>query len=402
MTTTFLRAALTAGFLAGAASGAAYAADKPAAPKLTPGVAKALSDAQTANNKKDFDAAKAALDKAKQVSDRTPVDDLYINRFTMAVAIGQNDYNAADTAAEAAADSDPSVVPDADKQAVYKPALQLALNAKHYDKAAKYAKLYLATNPPPADQALIAQAMYLGGDYAGATALAQKNLDAAKAAGQKPQRNDLDIIMSSQVKQKDEAGAEATLEQLVQYYNQPEDWGQLLGVSLSAKGMREIDYVYVGRLAQALGLKLSATDAQLIGGVANSNSLALYGDAEALQKMGGPAPDARIAADRKSLPDQIKVGQGPKGTGEFNAKLAEALYGYGMYPEAEAAARLAQQKGGAKYPSEPNMVLGMAEAAQGKYADAATAFGSVNASAPASQRVARLWSYYAKSKASPA
>src|ERR1700744_65520 len=212
MTSKFLRAALTPSLLLGAATGISHAADKPAPPKLSPAVAKALGDAQTANNKKDYPAAQAALAKAKEASGRPPVDDLYIARFSMAVAIGMNDYAAADAAAEAAADIDPSVIADADKPGIYKPAMQLALNAKHYDKAAKYAKLYLAPPPPPppADQALAAQALYLGGDYAGATSMAQKNVDAAKAAGQKPQRNDLDIIMSSQVKQKDEAGAEQT------------------------------------------------------------------------------------------------------------------------------------------------------------------------------------------------
>jgi hypothetical protein len=110
-----------------------------------------------------------------------------------------------------------------------------------------------------------------------------------------------------------------------------------------------------------------------------------------------------MAADKKSIPEQIKIGQGPKGSGEFNVKLAEVLYGYGMFPEAEAAARLAQQKGGTKDPNEPNLVLGQALAAQGKYADAQTAFTTAGSSgAPASQRVVRLWNIYVKQKQSPA
>jgi len=400
MTIKFLGAAVTAGFLL--ASGSAFAADS--APKLSSGVQKQLLAAQTAAKKQDFPGAMAAIAAAREVSGRTPYDDLEINRYAMSLSVQSKDLTAAGVAGEAAADTDPSVIPESEKSPVYTAGMQLALNAKHYDKAAKYAKLLLATTPPPdaAMQALAAQAMYLGGDYAGATALAQKNIDAAKAANQKPQRNDLDIIMSSQVKQKDEAGAEATLELLVQNYGQNEDWGQLLGVTLGTKGLREIDYVYIGRLAQLLGIKMSAQDAQLIGGVANSNSLALYGDADNMQKMGGPAADARMAADKKSIPDQIKVGQGAKGTGEFNVKLAEALYGYGMFPEAEAAARVAQQKGGTKDPSEPNMILGQALTAQGKYADASAAFTTAAGNAPAaSARVVRLWDIYAKQKLSP-
>jgi hypothetical protein len=398
MKSSTLRAALTATLLLGAATGALAADAK--APKISNSVLKPLSAAQTASNKKDYPAALAAIEDAKKVSDRTPYDDLMINRFSMSIHVGAQDMAAADVDAEAAADTDPAVIPDADKAAVYKPALQLALNAKHYDKAAKYAKLYAATTPPPsaADQGLITQALYLGGDYAGATALAQKNVDAAKAAGQKPQRNDLDIIMSAQVKQKDEPGAENTLEQLVQYYNTPEDWGQILGVSLGTKGMTDIDYIYAGRLMLASGAKTTSVDGQLVGSTANKSGL--YGDAEAFQKIGGPAPDAREAADKKSFASQIAAGA--KQGGEYNVKTAEAAYGYGMYADAEKMARDAKTKGGTKDPIEADMVIGQSQAAQGKFADAATTFAGITAPNPARARIVRLWGYYAKAKSAPA
>jgi len=400
MTSKFLFAALTAGLLLGAAPASIAAPDAPKPPKITPAVLKNLSAAQTANNKKDFPTALAAIDEAKKVADRTPYDDYMINRFAMGVHVGQNDMAAADVDAEAAADVDPAIVPETDKAQVYLPALKLAVYAKHYDKAAKYAKLYMATTPPPTgpDLALATQALYLAGDYAGATAIAQKNIDAATAAGQKPARSDLDIVMASQVKQKDEPGAEKTLELLVSSYNEPDDWSQIMGVALTTKGMRDIDYIYMGRLMLVNGGKVNSTDASLVGSVANKS--ALYGDAAAMQKVGGPAPDARMAADQKSLPAQIAAEA--KQGGEYDVKTAEALYGYGMYPEAEAAARLAQTKGGAKDPTEAPMVIAMAQAAQGKYADAATSLAGITAPNPASARVVRLWGYYVKTKANPA
>lgn len=393
------RAALTAAFLLGAASGV-YAAD--AGPKLTPAVQKHLVAAQTANNKKDYQTALSELDAAKQVSGLTPADTVMINRFSMSVHIGMKDFAAAATDAEAAADADPSGIADADKESVYKPALQLALNAKHYDKAAKYAKM-LAALPVPQDaqtSGLMAQALYLGGDYPGAIAMAQKNIDAAKAAGQKPPRLYMDTIMSAQVKQKDEAGAEKTLEALVADYNDPQDWAQMLPVTLTTKGMRDIDYVYVGRLWIATGAKMSAQDASLFGSTASK--LAFYGDAVAAEKLGGsgyPAPDAKADADKKSMTAQIAAGA--KQGGEYNVKTAEALIGYGMYPEAEKMARDAKTKGGAKDPSEPDMVIGMAQVGEGKYADAAATFSAIQQTDPASARVVRLWAIYAKNKAAP-
>ncbi|HEY0265760.1 MAG TPA: hypothetical protein VGC16_03355 [Rhizomicrobium sp.] len=396
MKSSTLRAALTATLMLGAATGTALAADSP---KLTHSVAAALADVQKAVAAKDYATASAGLEKAKAGAS-TPYDTLMINRFAMGVHVGQNDMAAADVDAEAAADVDPAAIPDADKAAIYKPALQLTLNAKKYDKAAKYAKLFLATTPPPtgADVALATQALYLGGDYAAATALAQKNIDAAKAANKTPARNDLDIIMSAQVKQKDEAGAENTLELLVQYYNMPEDWGQILGVTLGTKGMTDIDYVYAGRLMLATGAKTTPVDGQLVGSTANKSGL--YGDAEAFQKIGGPAPDAREAADKKSFASQIAAGD--KQGGEYNVKTAEAAYGYGMYADAEKMARAAKTKGGTKDPIEADMVIGQSQAAQGKFADAATTFAGITAPNPARARIVRLWTTYVKQKSAPA
>lgn len=401
MTSKFLLAAASAGLLFGAVHSAAAAEAK--APKLTTAVARALQDAQKAGNAKDFPTAMAAIEKAKAVSDPTTYDTLMINRFAMGIHIGMNDLAAADVDAEAAADVDPSAIPDTDKAAVYNTALKLAMNAKHYDKAAKYAKAYLATTPPPTgpDVALAAQAFYLGGDYASATALAQKNIDTATAAGQKPQRNDLDIILATQVKQKDEAGAEKTLETLVANYNMPDDWSQLMAVSLTTKGMRDIDYVYMGRLMfLQSGGKIRPEDASLIGSTASR--LAFYGDSIQAQKLGGtgfPDNTAKAEADKKTMQQQIAAGS--KQNGQYNVKLAEALYGYGMYPEAITAAQLAKSKGGATDATEPDMVIGMAQTASGKYADAVTTFGAINQPNPAAARVTRLWSYYAKSKANP-
>jgi len=401
MTSKLLFAALTGGLLLGAAPDVAFAApDKP--PTVSNAVYKNLIAAQKASGAKDYPTALKAIDAAKAVPDRKPYDDLMIDRFAMGIHVGMSDMAAADVDAEAAADTDPAVIPDAEKAAVYKPALQLALNAKHYDKAAKYAKLYLATTPPPpaADQALATQAFYLSGDYAGATALAQKDIDAATAAGQRPARNDLDVILASQVKQKDEAGAEKTLELLVANYNMPEDWNQIMGVALTTKGMRDIDYIYMGRLMFLQGAKLTAADASLIGSTASR--LAFYGDAVEAEKLGGtgyPTPDAKADADKKTMPAQIAAGA--KQNGQYNVKLAEALYGYGMFPEALAAAQLAKTKGGATDPTEPDMVIAMSQAASGQFAAAATTFSGITAANPASARVVRLWGYFSKYKSNP-
>ena len=133
-----------------------------------------------------------------------------ITRFSTSIHVGMHDLDAADVDCRGCRrHSIPPLFPDAEKAAVYNTALQLAMHAKHYDKAVKYAKLYHgdhAAARPAKIWNWSSRALFQGGDYAGATAMAQKNIDAATAAGQKPARNDLDIILAAQVKQKDEAG----------------------------------------------------------------------------------------------------------------------------------------------------------------------------------------------------
>jgi hypothetical protein len=406
MTSKYLLATLTAGLLLGAATGGAWAqkaADAPKPPPITKAVLKALAAAQAANNKNDYPAALASIEDAKKVSDRTPYDDLMIDRFSMSVHLGMKDLDAADVDAEAAADIDPAAIPDTDKSQVYRAGLQLAMRGQHFDKAMKYGKALQAATPPPtaADLSLIASGLYHGGDFAGAAAVTQKNVDAAKAAGKKPDHGDLNVLMNAQVKLNDQPGAQATLEAAVANYNDPDEWNEIMDVALGTKGMRDIDYIYLGRLMILQAGKLSAANAQLFGQTASKEGL--YGDAVQAEKLGGTgfAPvDAKADTDKKTFAAQIAAGA--KQNGQYNVKTGEAAYGYGMFSDAENLGHAAKTKGGSADTTEPDMLVGMAQAAQGKYADAATTFGGINQSNAASARVVRLWTYFVKSKANPA
>jgi cytochrome c-type biogenesis protein CcmH/NrfG len=72
-----------------------------------------------------------------------------------------------------------------------------------------------------------------------------------------------------------------------------------------------------------------------------------------------------------------------------------------MYSDAEALGQAAKTKGGLQDPTEADMLIGMSQAAQGKYAEAAQTFSAINQPNPASARVVRLWTYFAKQKANP-
>lgn len=399
MKTNSLRALLVATTAAAfLALAPAYAADAPA-PKVSAGVSKYLVTVQKALAAKDYAGAKAALDSASQVSGRTDYDNYLIGQFTMVAAYNTNDVATATIAAQTSADN--PAVPDNEKQKVYTTATQLSLQAKQYDKGMVYAKKLQGLNPTdlPSLQT-ISQAYYFGKDFPSAVAVSQKVVDNMIAANKVPDRNSMDLLLSSQVEGKDEAGAEKTLEMMVAFYNNPDDWQQIIDVTLGTKGLRDLDAIWLGRLMFLSGATVSQNDSNLFGSTASH--LTFFGDAQMAQQHGGtgfPDADANANKDKQTIAAQIAAGQ--KANGQYNVKLAEALYSYGMYAEAEAAARLAQEKGGATDASEAPMVLGQALVAQGKYDDAIASFGQVMGGGPATPRTVRLWVDYAKIKKNP-
>ena len=226
---------------------------------------------------------------------------------------------------------------------------------------------------------------------------AKQRIEADKKAGKLPDRKTLQTLLAAQSKLKDEAGMADTLEEQAAAYNDPADWTEVVAMTLGTKGLRDQDGIWLGRLMFAMGIQVPATDASTVGQLASQRGW--FGDAVNAKTHGGqvePDPTARADADKKTMSDQIAQQQNQDGA--YNAKLAEALYGYGMYPQAEAAAKLAIQKGGNADASEAPMVLGQALAAQGKYDDAVAAFAQVKDGGPVTPRIARLWTDYAKIK----
>jgi len=399
MTSKKFRAPLAVALLAAAPLALLALPAYAAGPKLTKGVNNALADEQKAYVANDFKTAADDIAKARAVDGRTPEDDYWINKIDINVQIKTNNMAGADQDAEAAADS--AAMPPEDKTEMLRLALILANNQKHTDKAVTYAKALQATNPTDAGVlSQITVAYFNAKDFPAAQGVVQKQIDAATAAGKTPARDTLQNLLDVQVAQKDEAGAEKTLEQLVAGYNDPKDWTQMIDVTITSKGIRDTDIIWLGRLLFQVGATASAEDSNLFGQTASHATF--FGDALVAQQHGGtgfPDPTARADADKKTMPQQIAAGA--KQSGIYNAKLAEALYSYGMYPEAEAAAQLAISKGGMTDPSEAPMVLGQALVAQGKYADAVTAFGQVTGGGPATPRITRLWVDYAKVKQNP-
>jgi tetratricopeptide (TPR) repeat protein len=372
-------------------------------PKISKEVAAPFSAAVKAAQAGNWQEAITQARAAQAVASRTPFDDLEINILLGQAAINLKDMNTATTALEAAADSPANADLDPnDRVELYHNALLLASNAQHWQKVIAYSHVLEPANKmDDAMDASVAIAYYNLKDTANATAYAQKSIAASKAAGKQPDENALKMVMNSQA-QSNPAAAEQTLESLVMQSNSPADWGQLISVAFTAKGMNDPIAMDLYRLSYVTHA-LKSNEAGLAGKLANQ--LRYYGDAVSILQSAGiggadlNSAKANSAKEQGSLTAEIAAAR--KAGGQTALSVAEALYGYGRFADAEALARQAVSKGGTKSPGQAQMLLGMSLARQDKFAEARQAFSSVSGS-PAMIKVAHLWGIYAQVKGASA
>jgi hypothetical protein len=403
-----LRAALvaclmgTASIIALTAVSIAPAVAKSSSPSVSAPVAKLLQPAKKSLEAKDFKGAMDLIKQAQALPDQTPYDTYSINNFLANAALGMSDYATADVAYEAMADS--PALPDDDKSSTLHNATLLANQAKHYDKAIKYGNAFLALGGPP-DPTIIAalsQSYYFSNDFTNAVAFAQKAIDATPA-GQPPNRGALEIKLSAQIKAKQNDAALATMEVIVTYYNDADDWGQVIDFGLGVKGLKDMEALHIYRLRLASHAHGQPGDYTLPANLCLQQNMSCPAEAVMFLDAGsvGGADLAKAKAaearDRAVFPQYENVAK--KGGGDLMLKLAESYYGYGRFADAEATARAALAKGGAKMdPNEAKMLIGESLVMQGKTADAVPAFNSLSNPSPGFAKAQHLWLLFANRK----
>ncbi len=406
MTMRFARAALFACLMGTACAFVLAASSEPAAaasgPSVSAPVGKLLAPAQKLLEAKDYKGALDLINQAQALPDQTDYDKYTINNFLANASIALADYATADTAYEAMADS--SALPDADKPSTLHNATLLAAQAKHFDKAIKYGTAYMALGGPPDANiiATLSQAYYFTNDFANAEAMSQKALDATPA-GQPPNRAALEIKLGAQIKAKHEADALMTLETIVTYYDDADDWGQIIDNSLGVRGIKNMEALHIYRLRLATHASGQPGDFTLPANLCLAPDVSLPAEAVAFLEAGhvggGDLARAQAAAarDRGVLPQFETLAK--KSGGEVMLKLAETYYGYGRYADAEATARGALAKGGAKMdPNEANMLIGESLALEGKNADAVTALNALSNPSPGYAKAQHVWLLFANRK----
>jgi len=407
MRNSFVRSALAAAFMATAALSIAtgtMAAEK--GPSVSASLKKPLSAADSALKAKDFAGVLTHAQEAQAVEGKTDFDNFVINQFLGNAYIGLKDYKNAETAFVAMTAS--PAMPEADKASLYATAIQLAVNVNDWPTAVKLGDQIQAAGPlPPALVEELAIAYYNAGNKDKALTLAKMQIDADKAAGRQSAEAMMDIQMNAMSGAKDNAGAMATLEGLLQQYGRADDWARVIEYTLP----NGLSYPQALNLYRLRVITDATTDSETYGIMADVafTEQRLPVEAEAMIERGvskgivkpGDKTSTLLAKIRpKAASDRATFGEFEKQaaahkTGDYDALLAETYYGYGRYADAEAAVRRAMSKGGVKDNAEAQMMLGMSLAQQGKNADAAAAFAKVSGNAN-EMKVAHLWTIYAQ------
>jgi hypothetical protein len=398
------RVAMSFALVAGAGtlmSTTVLAADK--APTVSPAVGKPLQEAQSLLK---AGKAKEAAGKAREgaAAAKSPYETYVSNEILTAACLKSQDYACATSAVDASLAT--GQVPAEDRAQKQKMLVQINYQTKSYAKAAEMGVQYLKERPGDGDvQVMVSQSYYLQKDYKRAADMLRGMVRSADAAGRPVKEDTLQLLMSAEYEQKNDAGVEAALEQLVQRYPKPQYTKDL--ISTKEKGLRggttktsldvavikfqagvftsADDYTEATQLALQDGLPGLGKKIMEKGQTAGVLGQAASKDREArLLNM----VNNQVATDQKNLEKGEAEAQKQK-TGDALVKYGEAYWSYGMYDKAIAATEAGIAKG-VTNADDAKLRLGIAYQAAGKKQQANEAWkGITPGSVPA--QLASLW-----------
>ena len=396
--------------LIGDHSALAAAAKKEEGPTLRAAIGKSLNDAikltdvvKTAKN----DAEKAkdfadALDKVKEadaVKDKTPYEEYQVAKFLGFIAINQPmpDYAAAAAAYNRQVAS--GGAPEGEKAGAYKVAMRLNYQEKNFPETIKDgAALEMMQPLDDTEYLVMIQSYYNGNDFSHAADMAKKEIAAKTAAGMKPSEDVLGLLLNSQIKTNNEAGAREALDQLAMISAKPDVWGQVLDFALGTKGISDHQLLNLYRLSLLIGT-MKDTDFAAMATIDLQNGLPK--EAIAVLTKGNKTGDLLkqandlAARDEQSLP-ALAAEAAKHMDGEIDVKLGESYYTYGRFDDAIAALQKGIQKGGLKDAADAETTLGIVFLAAGKKDQAVAEFDKAAAAQTAAAQVAHVWTLYGK------
>ena len=388
----------------------AAAAKKEEGPTLRPAIGRALNDAikitdavKTAKNdaekQKDFDDALAKVKEADAVKDKTPFEEYQVAKFLGFIAINKPmpDYTAAAAAYNRQVAS--GGAPEGEKAGAYKVAMRLNYQEKNFPEAIKDGTALEMMQPLDDTEYLVMiQSYYSTNDFHNAADMAKKEIAAKTASGMKPSEDVLGLLLNSQIKDKNEAGAREALDQLAMISAKPDIWGQVMDFALGTKGITDHQLLNLYRLSMLTGT-MKDTDYAAMATIDLQNGLPK--EAIAVLMKGNKTGDLMTQANQLAARDEqtlpaLAAEAAKHMDGEVDVKLGESYYTYGRYDDAIAALQKGIQKGGLKDMADAETTLGIVLLAAGKKDQAVAEFDKAAATQTAAAQVAHVWTLYGK------
>ena len=391
-------------------SGAVIAADQPAGPTVSKGVAKPLKAAQDAMTAKNYDEAISKIKEVQsQPGEKTAYDNFAMNIMLFQAYNQKHDMASAVPVLAAAAQSQYAT---SDQKKVWSKNIALYyFQEKDYNKALDAANEAVKTGLNDSEMLnLIAKSQYLLGKYKEAAATMQEVVNKQE----KPDEESLKLLWQFDLKANDQAGAARTVEKLVAYYPKPEYWANALASLVNADTKDAHLQLNVYRLMNDVGVLKRGGDFAEMADIAldegypgetqsvlqkafAENVFTEQRDKDRYQHLLDGAKQ-RAAIDLAALPKtEQDAANAP--TGDRLVQVGAAYLSYGQTDKAVAAISKGIAKGSLKYPEEANLLLGIAQLRSHNAAEAQRAFEKVGASSNTGYaRLGKLWALHAGAK----
>jgi hypothetical protein len=280
--------------------------------------------------------------------------------------------------------------------------------ASQYLKAAKDAGY---TDPSNQIDAVLADSYRRSNNSGAALQMAQDSITKAQASGGRPSETALRTALQAAYDAKQVGPATNLAAQLAEYYPTPASWTSAIQVTRAINSLQAQEELDLARLMARTGTLNSRND--YLGYIQDADPRRLPGESLKIMDQGIASgklkasevaearslAQGRVTADRNALPSYEKEARAGSASFATVNGAADAFLSYDQPAKAEELYKLALPKAG----GEKDRVLtriGIAQADQGKYAEAQSTFAQITS--PARTPVAKLWIAYVKGKANPA
>ncbi len=372
-------------------------------------VAEPLQQAEALIRAKKFDEALAKIRLTDAIADRTPTENVNIDRLRGVAAVGAGDIPTATRSFEAVLASGP--LEPADRNRILEALAQLHYQARDFPKAASAASRYLSEGGSnPEMRLLLVRAQYFTGDCASASRELRALVDIQAKSGVAPAREPLQMLSSCYSKLGDDAGFAFTLDNLLTYYPTKEYWAESIRRVEGKPGFSDRNALDVLRLRHATGT-FGGTDSY-VAMTQRSMAAALPAEAKRIADEGfasgalGTGPGAEVqkglrdAAAKQVIDDQKQLPASAKAAASASGGVALVNVGFAYVTggQFDTGIPLMEQgiaRGGLPRPDEAKLHLGIAYLSAGRKADAVRTFSEVRGT-DGTAELARLWLIYAQ------